>query len=190
MCREAGFPEYPETVPEPLETLANAYTGAAPSITDEKDIAASLCWLLVHFASAHHEYLAAADRGDVIAAMQAGFMLGRLTEWWRWRSKGHDAEAVAKQTQNDALSEAQRQANNDRADAADEWHEQALALAQGIWERRPHLSKSRVAVLVKKKLEDDDPGFNKALRTIREVISDKELARPERPRQTTRLSYN
>ncbi len=94
MCREAGFPEYPETVPEPLETLATRYTGAAPSIADAEDIPASKCWLLVHFASTHHEYLAAKDRGDVIAAMQAGFMLGRLTEFWRWRSEGHDLAAV------------------------------------------------------------------------------------------------
>jgi len=156
----------------------------------------SEAWFLANFAWYYFALRDREARTEVerrsLHSLQINYAIefGRLIEWWRWRSKGHDAEAVAKQTQNDALSEAQRQANNDRADAADEWHEQALALAQGIWERRPHLSKSRVAVLVKKKLEDDDPGFDKALRTIREVISDKELARPERPRQTTRLSYN
>jgi len=94
MCREAGFPTDTETAAEPLETLATRYTGAAPSIADAEDIPASKCWLLVHFAIAHNDYLAAKDRGDVTAAMEAGFLLGRLTEWWRWRGELHDAAAV------------------------------------------------------------------------------------------------
>ncbi len=134
MCREAGFPEYPETVPEPLETLATRYTGAAPSIADAEDIPASKCWLLVHFASTHHDYLAAKDRGDVTAAMESGFLLGRLTEWWRWRGELHDAAAVYGRHFSEKHTGAATRA---RGRKADENRTRIIAMAQRVLEIDP-----------------------------------------------------
>ncbi len=95
MLREAGFPEYPvHGTPSERDAIAERYTGAAPNIENPKDIRASLAWALVRFAEAEisrQHYISSNNLGGVWCA---GVRMGRLAEWWVWRSEGHDAEAV------------------------------------------------------------------------------------------------
>ena len=169
MCREAGFAENPETGFESQETLAIRYTGAEPSIADAKDIPASKCWLMIQFGIAHADYLEAERQGDFRGVMEAGYILGRLTEWWRWRSKKHDAEAVSRQASSAELKTST--ANDDRKFVADEWKAEARAAANRIRERNPRLkSKKAIAERVIKELSADDPTFIKSTGTVRKVI--------------------
>ncbi len=169
MCREAGFTEDPEIGSESLETLAIRYTGAEPSIDDAKDIPASKCWLMIQFGIAHANYIEAERQGDFRGAMEAGYILGRLTEWWRWRSKKHDAEAVSRQASSAKLTTST--ANDDRVFVADEWKAEARAEADRIRKRKPHLkSKSAIARHVIKALRASDPEFDRALGTVRKHI--------------------
>ncbi len=95
MLQEAGFPEYPETITvSEREAIAERFTGAAPNIENPKDIPASLAWVLVQFSMAENLrqfYISSNDLGGV---WSAGVRMGRLAEWWVWRSKGYDVEAV------------------------------------------------------------------------------------------------
>jgi len=169
MCREAGFTEAPETDSESQETLAIRYTGAKPSIDDAKDIPASKCWLMIQFGIAHADYIEAEKQDDFRGAMEAGYILGRLTEWWRWRSKGHDAEAVSRQASSAKLKTST--ANDERKIVADEWYAEARAEADRIRKRKPHLkSKSAIARHVIKALRANDPEFDKARGTVRKHI--------------------
>ena len=168
--REAGFPEYPAPgTPSEREAIAERYTGAAPNIENPKDIRASLAWVLVRLAEfeyLHQRYISENNFGGVFFA---GVRMGNLSEWWRCRSKGHDAEAVSRQSSTAILKTSM--ANIDRADAAKEWHAEARAAADRIRKQKPYLKgKSRVAKLVIKELQSADPTFDKSERTVRRVI--------------------
>lgn len=101
-------------------------------------------------------------------AAQTGVQLGHLMEESKFKEK-YEAVAMSRLSSTAALKESR--ANIDRADDAKEWHAQARLAAQRIRKRKPYLkSKRRMAQLVIKELQDDDPTFDKSERTIRRVI--------------------
>ena len=76
------------------EAIAERYTGAAPNIVNPKDIRASGAWVLVQFSVAEWLCQLHISSNDLGGVWSAGVRMGRLAEWWVWRRKMYDAEAV------------------------------------------------------------------------------------------------
>ena len=168
---QAGVPTDLAGIPE--DEIIRAITeavGAKPDLSDETDLKASEAWVLVVFARIDFWMRRAIESGAAEDASRWGIMLGRCIELWRWLRLGHAAEAVSKQKQNVALPNARQQANRDRQFIAENWHDEAKAIADRIRERRPHLSKTALARLVLKELQAENRDFRRSVSTIRRVI--------------------
>ena len=91
--REAGFPEYPAPVAMgKREEIAKSFTGEAPNILNEikteKDRAASVAWVLVEMSISEYRLAQPMARKNLGDVWREGIHMGRLTEFWRWRSEG------------------------------------------------------------------------------------------------------
>ena len=174
IVQECGIPSDPEQRrhmgQSDYRAAVKQRLGVEPSPADPSDIRASFGWVVAQFAGFHEILSRQRKNGDLNGAVETAKYIGRLFEWWRWRREGHDAEAVSKQKQNVALPKARQQANRDRQFIAENWHDEAKAIADRIRERRPHLSKTVVARRVLKKLQAENRDFRRSVSTIRRVI--------------------
>ncbi len=100
---------------------------------------------------------------NIPAAIELGYLMHQL----KFKQKD-EGLAISRLDSTAALKESS--ANDERAFVAAEWYSEARAAAQRIRERKPYLSKRRVAELVRAELTKQDPTFGKSTRTIRGVI--------------------
>lgn len=82
------------------------------------------------------------------ARMESFIRLGRLLEWWRWRSEGHDRRAATRHKAERAYADdggGRAGRNLRRKAAADPWRSAALTSAAERWARDPAAKVSHVA---------------------------------------------
>ena len=152
-----------------FERIAEEYVGTAPDPDDLDNLEAARAFVIAAFAY-FDRCAAEADLANHKPRLYNRLLaIGRLLEWWRWRSEKHDAEAVSRQASSAPLKTST--ANDDRKFVADEWKAEARAIANRIRERNPRLkSKKAITERVIKELSADDPTFIKSADTVRKVI--------------------
>ena len=116
-----------------------------------------------------------AGSGDVGHLISEAAQRGQLRERVHRRygidpQTGVRIEALAHQGQGSRRGLKNSKANADRHFMAENWHDEARAIAVDIRKRRPNHSTSQIAHLVIDELRKQDKTFNKAHRTVRDVI--------------------
>ena len=129
-------------------------TGARPDPSDDADRAASMSFALFVHICAERPFMSAVASDET--KVKSYYILGRIAEWWRWRSTGLDkaarvrTEAVA--SLNSGANEGRREINARRKKAAARWEIAAREIAAVKWREKPNLSASAMAPHVRKEL--------------------------------------
>ncbi len=145
-----------------FERIAEEYVGTAPDPDDLDNLEAARAFVIAAFAY-FDRCAAEADLANHKPRLYNRLLaIGRLLEWWRWRSEKHDRRAVGKRSSEDALPEA-RNARARNQDFACDWHEDARQKAREMRAK----NKKRSRWDISQELADE---FNRSPRRISEII--------------------
>ena len=116
---------------------------ASPKAVDNFDLKNSEAWFLSNFIFYYSRaFDAAATFED---RLPFAIALGRLIEWWRWRSSGFDKMAVGKRRSESSIQIAAAARKDAAAANEPEWWDGARLDAEAIHKKHPKKSRSEVA---------------------------------------------
>ncbi len=141
----AGFPDdLSANDRRAFERIAEEYVGTAPDPDDLGNLEATRAFVIAAFAY-FDRCAAEADLANHQLRLHNRLLaIGRLLEWWRWRSEKHDRRAAGKRESEDALPKARKvRASNQAFDA--DWQNEARQQALDMRSKNPKRSRWNIA---------------------------------------------
>jgi hypothetical protein len=131
-------------------------------IKDPRNLRASYAWVLAHFAEAEYYRQKFMSERDFIELWGTGVLMGRLVEWWLWRTEGHDRMAAGKASSERALNKARVQRAIDQEFDAD-WRQAAQSEARTLYAKNSKRSRWNIA-------EELAPKYGKSTRHVWNIL--------------------